>query len=253
MHPNELALASSILADVTSGKVNSGVSTYKLRHKSGEFRQFEVRWSVMNDEAGQVRIHTAGRDVTDRLRAEEQLAAQAEQLRNLSLRDELTQLYNRRGFLEVAGQAQAQAKRDDRTAALVFIDLNGMKRINDELGHDAGDDALKDTAHVLTEAFSPGDVVARLGGDEFVAFSVDFPANGLVTLRERLRALADRETSRHGRPYRLSMSVGAAFADPTSSRSLDELLEGADAAMYEQKRARQAAGNVSLPPRKPAG
>jgi diguanylate cyclase (GGDEF)-like protein len=106
---------------------------------------------------------------------------------------------------------------------------------------------------VLTEAFEVSDVLARLGGDEFVVFSVDFSMERLEALRGRLRALAERRTSRHGRAYRLSMSVGAALTTPGAPRSLNELLEGADAAMYEQKRARQAAGNVSIPPPVAAG
>jgi diguanylate cyclase (GGDEF)-like protein len=169
-------------------------------------------------------------------------------LRSLSLRDELTGLYNRRGFLEIAGQAQAQAARDRRLAALIFVDLNGMKRINDELGHETGDDALKDAACVLKEALTRSDVVARLGGDEFVAFSLDFGSGKLEPLRRRLRALADEEVSRKQRPYRLSMSSGAAYTDPQNPESLAQLLERADAAMYEQKRARKAAGGVSMAP-----
>lgn len=248
LHPDELGLALSILEDVIAGRATSGISTYQLRHKSGEYRLFEVRWSVMKDESGKVSIHTAGRDVTERQHAEEQLNAQAKQLRELSLRDELSQLYNRRGFLEVAGQSHTQAKRDGRSAALIFIDLNGMKRINDELGHDAGDDALKDTAHVLKEAFRDADVVARLGGDEFVVFALDFLEEGLGPLRERIRELADLETNRLERPYRLSMSVGGAFMEAGWPCSLETLLERADAAMYEQKRARQAAGSISVAP-----
>lgn len=253
LHPDELVPAMAILEQVKSGAVTAGVSNYRLRNKAGEYRLFEVRWSVMQDELGETRIHTAGRDVTERRWAEERLATQAEELRSLSLRDELTGLYNRRGFLEVAAQAHARAARDGRPAALVFVDLNGMKQINDELGHDAGDHALRDTAAVLTEAFGGGDVLARLGGDEFVAFSVDFASGELDLLRARIRAYADREASRHERPYRLSVSVGAAFTDPLAPRSLAELLEGADDAMYEQKRARQAAGNVSIPPKRGAG
>lgn len=249
MHPDEVAMAGAILTDIKQGGVTSGVSTYRLRGKNGIFRWFEVRWSVQKNSAGEpTSIHTVGRDVTDRKLADEMLKAQAEDLRSLSLRDELTRLYNRRGFLEVAGQAYAQATRDGRQAALIFVDLNGMKRINDEIGHDAGDDALKDTATVLTAALAPADVVARLGGDEFVAFSVDFTPAALDPLRQRIRGLADAEVQRNDRPYRLSMSVGAAYAEPGSREALADLLERADAAMYEQKRARRAAGGVSIAP-----
>jgi two-component system, cell cycle response regulator len=249
MHPDDLATAGEILGEVSAGVVSAGVSTYRLRHKSGVFRYFEVRWSVQKDSHGApCAIHTSGRDVTERKQTEALLAAQAEQLRSLSLRDELTQLYNRRGFLEVASQAQAQAVRDARALGLIFIDLNGMKRINDELGHEAGDHALIDTARVLQRALRESDVIARLGGDEFAAFAVDFTSSDLDRLRARLRELADDETARRDRPYRLSMSLGGSFAAAGTRKTLAELLEQADAAMYEQKRARQAAGNVSVPP-----
>lgn len=249
LHPEDVAMAISIFADVTIGKVNGGISTYRLRNKAGEYQYFEVRWSVQKATAGgSTSIHTTGRDVTQRKRADELLIAQAEQLRSLSLRDDLTKLYNRRGFLEVAGQAQMQAARDSRPAALIFVDLNGMKRINDELGHEAGDDALVDTASVLGKALRESDVLARLGGDEFAAFVLDFTCLDLESLRMRLRGLADEATQDRARPYRLSMSVGAAYTEPGSRKSLGELLETADAAMYRQKRARQAAGNISIPP-----
>ena len=92
------------------------------------------------------------------------------------------------------------------------------------------------------------DVLARLGGDEFVSFLLDFTALDLDPLRGRLRLLADSETARRARGYRLSMSAGAAFAAVGSGESLAELLDRADAAMYLQKNARKAAGGVSLLP-----
>ncbi|HEX2881409.1 MAG TPA: CHASE3 domain-containing protein [Polyangiaceae bacterium] len=249
MHPDDVATAGSILRDISSGTVDKGISTYRLRNKTGEYRYFEVRWSVQKDSRGTaVSIHTTARDVTERRQAEQQLAMQAAQLRDLSLRDELTKLYNRRGFMEVAGQAHAQALRDKRMAALIFIDLNGMKRINDELGHEAGDDALLDTAKLIDQALRESDVTARLGGDEFVAFAVDFSVDDLDNLRARMRALADEYVVLNNRAYRLSLSVGAAVSDPQTPKPLEELLELADASMYEQKRARQAAGNISVKP-----
>ena len=249
MHPSEIEAAKSILSEVKSGKRSEGVSTYRLRHKNGEYRWFEVRWAALRSTSGEAReLHTAARDVTERREAEQQLNSYAKQLRALSIRDELTGLYNRRGFREVAGQAHSRAVRDLRTAALIFLDLNGMKRINDDLGHDVGDQALVDTAAVLSSALRQADVLARLGGDEFVVFALDFGPFDLDPLRSRLRELADARVASHARPFRLSMSVGAAFVEPATPSTLDELLERADAAMYQQKNSRRAAGGVSVPP-----
>jgi diguanylate cyclase (GGDEF)-like protein/PAS domain S-box-containing protein len=252
MHQSELEIAKKILSDVNSGKAEGGLVTYRLRHKNGEYRWFEVRWGVIKDSQGNVReLHTAGRDVTARREADDRLHSYAKQLRSLSIRDELTGLYNRRGFIEAANQAHSQALRDARPAALIFVDLNGMKRINDELGHDVGDQALSDAADVLSAGMRDADVVGRLGGDEFVVFALDFGPERLDMLRQRLRELADARVSDNARPFRLSMSVGAAFVDAAQPCSLEELLERADASMYSQKKARQAAGGVSIPPPAP--
>jgi len=249
LHPSELELAKKMLADVKSGKLDGGLSTYRLRHKNGDYRWFEVRWGVIRDAQGNAReLHTAGRDVTERREAEQRLNSYAKQLRSLSIRDELTGLYNRRGFIEAAGQLHEQALRSGKPAALIFADINGMKRINDELGHEAGDEALMDAADVLTASMHDADVVGRLGGDEFVAFAPDFTTARLEALRGRVRELADARVRDRARRYRLSMSVGAAFVDPASPSTLDELLERADVSMYEQKKTRQAAGGVSVPP-----
>ncbi|HVY30218.1 MAG TPA: CHASE3 domain-containing protein [Polyangiaceae bacterium] len=252
MHPSELDLGKKMLDDVRSGGATGGLSTYRLRHKNGEYRWFEVRWGLIRGADGKPReLHTAARDVTERREADDKLHSYAKQLRSLSIRDELTGLYNRRGFIEVASQAHSQALRDGRPAALIFVDLNGMKRINDELGHDIGDQALGDTADILSAGMRDSDVVGRLGGDEFVVFALDFGPERLDMLRGRLRELSDARVSDKARAFRLSMSVGAAFVDPSHPASLEELLERADASMYQQKKARQAAGGVSIPPPAP--
>jgi diguanylate cyclase (GGDEF)-like protein/PAS domain S-box-containing protein len=249
MHPSELDIGKKLLSEIVGGRLTGGVSTYRLLHKNGEFRWFEVRWGVIRDSEGKPReLHTAARDVTERREAEQQLNSYAKQLRSLSIRDELTGLYNRRGFIEVAGQAHTQALRDTRAAALIFVDLNGMKRINDELGHEVGDQALVDAADVLSSALREADVIGRLGGDEFVVFALDFTIEHVDRLRRRLRELSDKRVLEGARAFRLSMSVGAAFVDAAQPASLEELLELADASMYEQKKARQAAGGVSIPP-----
>ena len=119
-------------------------------------------------------------DITDRKeemesleRARVALQKQAEALREASVTDELTGLLNRRGFMLLADQQLKLATRERRRSILLFIDLNGMKTINDNLGHDVGDKALKDTAALLKRVFRSTDVIGRLGGDEFVVFASD--------------------------------------------------------------------------------
>jgi PAS domain S-box-containing protein len=110
------------------------------------------------------------RDVTRDRETEAQLAAQATELRALSLRDELTGLYNRRGLLVIAEQQLRAALRSQRHVGAVYVDLDGMKAINDQQGHEAGDRALVESAAALRETFRGEDVIARIGGDEFVVF-----------------------------------------------------------------------------------
>jgi diguanylate cyclase (GGDEF)-like protein/PAS domain S-box-containing protein len=248
IHPDEMPAIQQFLSDIKVPVALSGLSTYRLRNKAGDYCWFEARWAALQDSSGEVvELHTVARDVTARKLAEEQLSVQAAELHRLSQKDELTGLYNRRGFLHMARASFSQAYADGRRAAVIFVDLNGMKRINDEQGHDVGDAALRDAAGVLTAAHNESDVVARLGGDEFVVFAPDFSERDLEALRLRLRELSDAETKRHGRSYRLSMSVGAAFM-PGSATSLEQLLDEADAAMYTHKNARRLAGGISIPP-----
>ena len=193
-------------------------------------------------------MQSSARDVTDRRLTEQRLTTQAEQLRNLSLHDELTGLYNRRGWLELARQGYRLAMREKRTAAVIFADLNGMKQINDVHGHEAGDHALQDTARILRAACREVDVIARFGGDEFVVFALDFTVAGLEAFRARTQGAIAAQNLTGLREFRLSISIGGAFFRPEKPEPLEELLDRADTEMYERKRARRENGGMSLPP-----
>jgi diguanylate cyclase (GGDEF)-like protein len=174
------------------------------------------------------------RDQTELSQARALLVEQAEQLRDLSLRDELTGHYNRRGFLELAEHELKLAARANRPCAVFFADLNGLKRINDELGHDVGDEAIQAGGSLLAQVFRSSDVISRLGGDEFAIFASECDQAGAEKAKDRLqRALAERV----GSPlYRLSISMGAAIYDPADPKTLTELMQTADAIMYDIKR-----------------
>jgi diguanylate cyclase (GGDEF)-like protein/PAS domain S-box-containing protein len=170
------------------------------------------------------------------------------QLRNLSLVDELTGLLNRRGFLTLAQQQLKLARRQQGKQLLVFIDLDGLKTINDGLGHAKGDHALIDAADILKSTFRESDIVARLGGDEFaILATVDCGANASRITMRLQRRMASYNCQGH-RPYRLSMSVGMVFYDPKNPIAVEDLLARGDAAMYEQKRAkRHGAAGEAIP------
>jgi diguanylate cyclase (GGDEF)-like protein len=179
-----------------------------------------------------------------RVRAAE-YASRDEVLRAMSLRDELTGLYNRRGLLALAEQQIASSVRAGVGFDVLFIDLDRLKKINDTLGHAQGDQALLDTAALLRTTFRKSDVVARLGGDEFAVLVIGRTApesspDGASVAIARLYEALDRHAAAVRRPYTLSMSVGASHFDPASPAPLETLLERADQQMYAHKRRRAA-------------
>jgi diguanylate cyclase (GGDEF)-like protein/PAS domain S-box-containing protein len=177
--------------------------------------------------------------VVERERARQVNEQRAEEIRNLSIRDELTGLYNRRGFLELARHVLKLADRSRGSALLFFFDLNGMKQINDQLGHEEGDRALCETADVLRATFRASDVVGRLGGDEFVALLPDANATQLERFASRIESELSSRNGNGDRSYRLSASTGGTVYDPSQPESIEALLVKADALMYEQKRSRK--------------
>jgi diguanylate cyclase (GGDEF)-like protein/PAS domain S-box-containing protein len=167
-------------------------------------------------------------DVTERKRMEDEI-------RSLSITDQLTGLFNRRGFLALAEQQLKIADRTKKSLLLLFIDLDGMKWINDTLGHKEGDDALIEVAAVLKETFRSSDIIARMGGDEFAVLAIDTTEGNTEIHMARLQDQIDRRNGREKRRYRLSISVGCSYYDPENPCSIDELMAHADKRMYEQK------------------
>lgn len=165
-------------------------------------------------------------DITDRQRAEE---AQAR-----SLVDDLTGLFNRRGFFTLAEHQFRLTKRSHKSMLLFFGDLDELKTINDTLGHLEGDRALVDTANLLRQTFRESDIMARIGGDEFVVLITE-PSDTKVILR-RLAQNLEHHNARKGRPYRIALSIGIAHYNPLFPSTIEELVHQADSSMYENKR-----------------
>jgi diguanylate cyclase (GGDEF)-like protein len=155
----------------------------------------------------------------------------------LSITDEMTDLSNRRGFFMLAEQVRAHAFRQKQPATLLFLDLDGLKAVNDSLGHEAGDALIKGAARVLRSCFRQSDVIARMGGDEFCVLALDTDDGASVLAR------LDEQLARHNEHMapaaRVSFSVGRVSVPPDLAITLDELLASADRAMYENKRRRR--------------
>jgi len=160
------------------------------------------------------------------------------EMRNLSLRDELTGLYNRRGFFALAEQRFKVARRENTRLLFIIADIDGLKAINDTYGHELGDHAITDAADILKDTFRESDIIGRIGGDEFAIVVDENVPESAETVTARIRAKIDAFIKEHVRHYQLSISIGIAHCDPASSCSIDEMLANADELMYQQKKAK---------------
>jgi diguanylate cyclase (GGDEF)-like protein/PAS domain S-box-containing protein len=204
-----------------------------ISHQDG--RPLTVEWNsttVRNADGRTGNVVCIGMDVTERVRMREELMWMA-------VRDELTGLSNRRGFLTLAEQQLKSAAREKRSMLAVFVDLDGLKAINDQLGHAEGDQAIKDMATLMRQTFRDSDVVGRIGGDEFVALVTEgspFRADGII---QRLQTALVSFNAESGRQYIVSASIGVARYDPDTPTAIDQLVNRADSQMYENKQRRQ--------------
>lgn len=158
-----------------------------------------------------------------------------DRLVTVSLTDELTGLYNRRGFLTLAGQQLKAAGRTGRGHTAVFVDLDGLKWVNDILGHEEGDRAIRDAADIIRGAFRDSDIQGRMGGDEFAVLALDTGPEAGAVIADHLREAVARFNEDGGRPYVLSLSIGTVFVDPRGGEDLESLLRRADQLMYFEK------------------
>ncbi len=173
------------------------------------------------------RMHGTAADITERVALQQELA-------ELVLVDELTGLHNRRGFVTLADHQLKVAGRAGRPVPLLFVDMDGMKTINDTYGHNEGDRALVEVAKFLRTALRASDLVARVGGDEFCILMVDDGRDSKIDVD---RAVAELRSGppQGQRPYPLPLSVGVAWLEPGSGTSVEDLMSRADGAMYKDK------------------
>jgi two-component system cell cycle response regulator len=161
------------------------------------------------------------------------------ELFNLSFSDDLTGLYNRRGFLTLTHHQIKLSYRTGKSFLVAFIDLDGMKQINDTFGHQEGNHALVETANILRDSFRQCDILARIGGDEFAVFVADATQDNIDTVRQRVWQKLELCNADPSRRYNLSFSVGIVPANGSEGCDLEEILMRADAAMYEQKQGKR--------------
>jgi diguanylate cyclase (GGDEF)-like protein/PAS domain S-box-containing protein len=220
----------SLFADVVAAPQTTFTAEYRVRHADGSSRHVESIVSNMIDDPTVKGLVLNTRDVTDRRSLQEELAHQA-------FHDSLTDLSNRAVFRDRIEHALARGERNEGRLAVLLLDLDGFKTVNDSLGHDAGDQLLIAVAKRLQFQGRSSDTVARIGGDEFGILLEDDADES------RARALADRALAAFAVPFEvrgrevfIRASIGISLSVPGHSET-DELIRNADTAMYAAKAA----------------
>lgn len=181
------------------------------------------------------------RDVSEQRALEGRLRDALDEMARVATIDSLTGILNRRGFLTIGHTLEENARREGLPLVVLAADVNRLKYVNDHFGHAAGDDMLRDVAATLTATLRTADVIARVGGDEFaVILTGARAANDAAVAAERINQRLGDRAQQDGREYPISVSIGIASSTPGAAFNLHGLLRDADAAMYEQKRARPA-------------
>jgi diguanylate cyclase (GGDEF)-like protein/PAS domain S-box-containing protein len=201
-----------------------------LATSEGETRHFEILFTNLVDDEHVGGILLNARDVSERRAFEAELAHQA-------FHDPVTGLANRSMFAEQVRQALARARRENRTPAVIFLDLDDFKTVNDSLGHAAGDEVLVEFARRLDDSIRGADVAARFGGDEFAVLLEDVAeTQAAADAAQRILELLARPMQAGHRQVTLSGSIGISIFGRDDTRDAEELIRDADAAMYIAKR-----------------
>jgi diguanylate cyclase (GGDEF)-like protein/PAS domain S-box-containing protein len=226
-HPPE---DSKEFSEIVESVFRTGESI-QFEHQSHKDNRYFIRtFSPVKSPKGKVTAVTiVSKDIT-------QLKVMEEKLHALSITDELTGLYNRRGFLFLAEQQLKLADRERKGIFMLYADMNKLKVINDDFGHKEGDNAIIEISRILKSTYRSSDVIARIGGDEFVVIPVAHSREDVDLIVARLQDNLERYNLERKSAYKLSLSAGISFYDPENPCSIDELLREADKMMYEQKK-----------------
>ena len=231
--PSGVALGICLLSLIAIGATAAGAGPFGGERSAESLLSLQAFIGVTTVTALTLAAAVSGHRASTR-----ELRSLSVEMEQLALTDELTGLRNRRGFLVLTDQALRMARRTRARCALVYVDLDGLKRVNDTRGHAAGDALIADAAKVLGDVFRESDIVARVGGDEFAVFAVLDEHDGAEALNARLAAAIDRFNAQAVPTMRVSMSIGIEELSSHADTPLDVLLSRADRAMYERKRTR---------------
>ncbi|MFE9221392.1 putative bifunctional diguanylate cyclase/phosphodiesterase [Streptomyces lavendulae] len=231
IHPDDLGrVVHEVRRFLAAPPAEEPTTRIECRFESGSGEWLNVESTVNRHQGGLI---LNSRDVTERVRLQAQLQHSAEH-------DPLTDLPNRALFTRRVRQALTGRRAGDHSTAVLFIDLDGFKAVNDTIGHQAGDELLVEAARRLQDAVRAGDTAARLGGDEFAALILGDGSRDRSAREYQVHEIAERLRSTLSQPYRIAgsevrvaASIGVAFADPGITPS--DLMRNADLAMYRAK------------------
>ena len=227
VHPEDLPRVLSVIAEAATCPEGEMRLELRMRRADGAWREFEAIVSNLLDNEAVGGIVLNAHDVTERKGLENPLRYDA-------FHDALTGLPNRVLFTDRLEQAVARAKRSQQGLGVLFLDLDRFKYINDSLGHEVGDDLLREIGRRMPEAARSADTVARFGGDEFVVLVEDIDSVGeAVSVADRILAAIRDPVALHGRSHVVTASIGIAFG--MGSRDGQDLIKEADAALYRAK------------------
>ena len=159
------------------------------------------------------------------------------ELHSLSLKDELTGLYNRRGISILGEQHYQVAKRSGEKFLLIFADMDGLKKINDTYGHNEGDFALRTVAEILKKNFRQSDIIGRIGGDEFMVIAADSVREDVKFIKNRINEMLKAIDKSLNKPFKISLSFGFSIFDlRNNKKTFPEMITEADKMLYKEKR-----------------
>lgn len=237
IHPEDREKDTPYVKEIFAGKIDSFTSIKRYIHKKGYIVWVRATISVVRNDSGKVKYYIAQiQDITTAKKAEDDLRKSKDEAEVLARTDYLTRALNRRAFIERLQEEFERTKRTQQGFAMILVDIDFFKSVNDQFGHLAGDYVLQQFAECLGSIVRPYDFIGRYGGEEFIICLPDTDIEQAIAVAERMRESVEaREVEYMGSRIKVTGSFGVASYDQSSSDTLDELIERADSAMYMAK------------------
>lgn len=237
IHPDDFESTDENLKELLTD--GYAVSTYRIRRKDGQYIWFETSLKCLKEKTGELQIIAISRNITERKMTEQNLEEANRLLKDLSVKDGLTGIWNRRAFDERLQAEWSQALTNSKTLSLIMLDIDYFKKYNDTYGHQAGDDCLRQVANAIGRAAEKThDSVFRYGGEEFSVLLPETDSAGAQHVAEKIRQAVENLNMSHAASKAspiVTVSLGINTLLPTEDLTIDQFIEGADQALYHAK------------------